>query len=87
MSSAHGDFPRMPPIETSEISSDVRPTFDAFVQERGKVPNLFRSAAHNPPIMRTLAEHLRVVMGPGKVPVLLKELLSVRVSRINLCDY
>jgi AhpD family alkylhydroperoxidase len=27
------------------------------------------------------------VMGPGDVPVLLKELLSVRVSHINLCDY
>jgi AhpD family alkylhydroperoxidase len=26
-------------------------------------------------------------MGPGTVPVLLKELLSVRVSHINLCDY
>lgn len=87
MSSAHADFPRMPPVETAAATSDVMPTFDAFIAERGKVPNLFRAAAHNPPIMRTLADHLRVVMGPGTVPVLLKELLSVRVSRINLCDY
>lgn len=87
MSSPHGDFPRMPPVETAAATSEVLPTFDAFVAERGKVPNLFRAAAHNPPIMRTLADHLRVVMGPGQVPVLLKELLSVRVSRINLCDY
>jgi AhpD family alkylhydroperoxidase len=27
------------------------------------------------------------VMGQGEVPVLLKELLSTRVSHINLCDY
>jgi AhpD family alkylhydroperoxidase len=26
-------------------------------------------------------------MGPGDVPVLLKELLSVRVSQINGCEY
>jgi AhpD family alkylhydroperoxidase len=26
-------------------------------------------------------------MGEGQVPVLLKELLSTRVSHINLCDY
>lgn len=82
-----GDFPRITPIETAEASSDVRPTFDAFIAERGKVPNLFRAAAHSPAVMRTLADHLRVVMGPGKVPALLKELLSVRVSRINLCEY
>lgn len=78
---------RIPPIEPVDASTEVRSTFDAFVAERGKVPNLFRAAAHNPAVMRTLADHLRVVMGPGTVPVLLKELLSVRVSRINVCDY
>jgi len=79
--------PRIEPIDPAGSGEDVRPTFDAFVAERGKVPNLFRMAAHNPAIMRTLADHLRVVMGQGTVPVLLKELLSVRVSHINLCDY
>ncbi|HVZ77736.1 MAG TPA: carboxymuconolactone decarboxylase family protein [Gemmatimonadaceae bacterium] len=68
-------------------AAPVRETFDAFMRERGKVPNLFRVAAHRPPIMRTLAAHLSAVMGPGEVPVLLKELLSVRVSRINNCEY
>ena len=79
--------PRVAAIDPTSSSTELRPTFDAFITERGKVPNLFRIAAHNPPIMRTLADHLRVVMGEGTVPVLLKELLSVRVSRINLCDY
>jgi alkylhydroperoxidase family enzyme len=79
--------PRLETVDPASSSPELRPTFDAFVAERGKVPNLFRIAAHNPPIMRTLADHLRVVMGEGTVPVLLKELLSVRVSRINLCDY
>ena len=87
MTTPYGNERRIPPVEPDHAPADVRPTFDAFVAERGKVPNLFRAAAHNPPVMRTLADHLRVVMGPGTVPVLLKELLSVRVSRINLCDY
>ena len=87
MSGTVGDTRRIPPIEPGQESSDVQPTYAAFVAERGKVPNLFRAAAHNPAVMRTLADHLRVVMGPGKVPELLKELLSVRVSRINVCDY
>ena len=78
---------RIAPIDPANPPDVVRPTFDAFVRERGKVPNLFRLAAHNPEVMRTLADHLRVVMGPGTVPVLLKELLSVRVSHINVCEY
>ena len=30
---------------------------------------------------------MRAVMGPGAVPDLLKELISVRVSQINDCEY
>ena len=67
--------------------SSLREPFERFVAERGKVPNLFRVAAHRPAIARTLADHMRAVMGPGEVDVLLKELLSVRVSQINGCEY
>jgi alkylhydroperoxidase family enzyme len=65
----------------------LRESFQRFIEERGKVPNLFRVAAHRPQIARTLSDHMRAVMGPGEVPVLLKELLSVRVSQINGCEY
>jgi alkylhydroperoxidase family enzyme len=65
----------------------LRDSFQKFITERGKVPNLFRVAAHRPEIARTWSEHQRAVMGSGEVPVLLKELLSVRVSQINDCEY
>jgi alkylhydroperoxidase family enzyme len=65
----------------------LRDSFQTFIAERGKVPNLFRVAAHRPEIARTWSEHQRAVMGSGEVPVLLKELLSVRVSQINDCEY
>jgi len=81
------DEARLPRLSAAEIAPELRPTFDAFVASRGKVPNLFRVAAHRPAIAATLAAHLDAVMGPGEVPVLLKELISVRVSRINECDY
>ena len=81
------DDPRLPRVEPDEAEAEVRPTFDAFVRERGKVPNLYRVAAHAPRITARLAALQAAVMGPAEVPVLLKELLSVRVSHINLCDY
>jgi alkylhydroperoxidase family enzyme len=79
--------PRLIRIESSQAPEILRPTFDAFVRDRGRVPNLFRVAGHAPRVAASMATHLGVVMGDGEVPVLLKELLSVRVSRINLCDY
>jgi alkylhydroperoxidase family enzyme len=81
------DEPRLPRLDAESAPEVVRPTFQAFVRERGKVPNLFRVAAHAPRITATLAAHMQAVMGPGEAPVLLKELLSTRVSHINLCDY
>ncbi|HEX5971128.1 MAG TPA: hypothetical protein VFY85_04325 [Gemmatimonadaceae bacterium] len=79
--------PRLARVAPDEAAEEVRPTFDAFMRERGKVPNLYRIAAHAPRIAARLAALQSAVMGPGDVPMLLKELLSVRVSHINLCDY
>jgi alkylhydroperoxidase family enzyme len=78
---------RIPRLTAEDVDESVIPVFAAFVRERGVVPNLFRVAAHSPEIVRTLREHMVAVMGPGQVPVLLKELLSVRVSQINGCEY
>lgn len=78
---------RLERVDPETAPEEVRPTFDAFIAERGKVPNLFRVAAHAPKITARLAALQGAIMGPGEVPVLLKELLSTRVSHINLCDY
>ena len=81
------DDARIPRLSSDSIDAALRPTFDAFVASRGKVPNLFRVAAHRPAIAATLAAHLEAVMGAGEVPILLKELIAVRVSRLNDCQY
>jgi alkylhydroperoxidase family enzyme len=78
---------RLDAEQAMQTSETLRAPFQRFIDERGKVPNLFRVAAHRPQIARTWAEHMRAVMGAGDVPVLLKELLSVRVSQINGCEY
>ena len=78
---------RLPRIDADHPPDEVKPAFDAFIAERGKVPNLFRIAAHVPRISAGLAALQSAVMGPGEVPVLLKELLATRVSHINHCEY
>jgi alkylhydroperoxidase family enzyme len=81
------DEPRLPRIEVENAPEEVRATFETFIRERGKVPNLFRVAAHAPRFAARLAALNAEVMAPGEVPVLLKELLCTRVSHLNLCDY
>jgi len=79
--------PRVSRIDPQAADPSLRESFDRFMRARGKVPNLFRIAAHNPPIGRTLAAHLDAVMGPGTVDERLKELCAVRVSQLNRCAY
>lgn len=81
------DEPRVPRLDPGSATGALRESYDTLVRQRGKVPNLFRIAGHRPDIAATLAAHLDAVMGPGEVPELLKELLSVRVSHINQCRY
>jgi len=78
---------RLSRLRPDQVGEDIRSLFETFLRERGNIPNMFRTAAHRPEILRTMLGHFRAVMGPGTVPVALKEMLAVRVSRINSCDY
>jgi len=48
---------------------------------------MFRTMALRPDIMRTAAEHMRAIFSTGTVETRLKEMLAVRVSQINDCQY
>jgi alkylhydroperoxidase family enzyme len=48
---------------------------------------MFRTIAHRPEILRTLIAHFRAVMNTGTIPAKLKELVIVRTSQINKCEY
>lgn len=78
---------RLTRLKVDQVPPDIRETFRKFLAERGNVPNMFRTVAHRPEILATLLPLFRTVMGPGTVPVPLKEMLAVRVSRLNACDY
>ena len=74
-------------LEPSEVDSQSREVFEDFLRERGNIPNMFRTVAHRPEIMRTMVAHFRAVMNTGTLPKKLKELVIVRTSQINRCDY
>ncbi len=80
------DRPRLRALEPDE-APEMKDIFDAFLKERGNIPNMFRTLARRGSHMRTMIDHFRTVMRSGTVPLLLKELISVRVSAVNNCRY
>ncbi len=78
---------RITRLSPDQVGPGLQDLFRKFLAERGNIPNMFRTAAHRPEILETMLHHFRAVMGPGVVPVALKEMLAVRVSRLNACDY
>ena len=79
--------PRIPVLYPDEVDPELRAVFERFLIERGNIPNMLRTMAHRPAIMRTADAHMSAVLAEGTVPRQLKELLVVRVSHLNSCAY
>jgi uncharacterized peroxidase-related enzyme len=80
-------MPRIRTIHYDEADPAAREIFDRYQQERGNIPNMFRTTAYRPEILRTMIAHFRAVMEGGTVGIKLKELVAVRTSQLNHCDY
>jgi uncharacterized peroxidase-related enzyme len=78
---------RIRPLEPDEVSPRTREVFDRFVAQRGSIPNMFRTMALRPAIMETAEAQMRAIFSTGTVSERLKEMLAVRVSQINECNY
>jgi len=80
-------MPRISRLEKDQVDPESAKIYDTYLQERGNVPNMFRTVAHRPEILRTMIAHFRAVMNTGTVPQKLKELAIVRTSQLNHCEY
>ena len=78
---------RVSRLDKSEVDQPTGEIFDVYMKERGNVPNMFRTVAHRPEILRTMIAHFRAIMNTGTIPARLKELVIVRTSQINKCEY
>lgn len=78
---------RIPTIAYDQADPGAREIFDHYQKERGNVPNMFRTVAYRPEILRTMIAHFRAIMETGTVGAKMKELVIVRTSQINHCEY
>ena len=75
---------RITRLDQSQVDADSQAIYEHYLKVRGNVPNMFRTAAHRPEILRTLIAHFRAIMETGTVEPKLKELLTVRVSQMRM---
>ena len=80
-------MPRISRLDKDQVDPKTSEIYDVYLQERGNVPNMFRTVAHRPEIFRTMIAHFRAVMNTGTLSAKLKELVIVRTSQINRCEY
>ena len=80
-------MPRISRIDRASAPPEVADIYDHFMKTRGNIPNMFRTVAHRPEIMQTMVAHFRAVMESGTVPARLKEMVIVRTTQINRCEY
>ena len=79
----------MKPIEYADATDEVRAVFDDIKRTRGvpDVNNFWKVLAHHPESLRRTWESLKVVMGPGSIDPVAKEMIYLAVSITNGCTY
>ncbi|MDT8444408.1 MAG: peroxidase-related enzyme [Desulfuromonadales bacterium] len=76
---------RILPVEPQ--TQNVTAIFQEIEGAFGRVPNLFRTQAHHPPLLQANWNKVKAVMMEGTLSRKVKETLAVLVSRDNSCTY
>jgi uncharacterized peroxidase-related enzyme len=74
-------------IPAASQTPQVEAIFQEIEGAFGRVPNLFRTYAHHPPLLAANWNKVKTVMMEGTLSRKLKETIAVLVSRDNSCSY
>ncbi len=79
----------LPLLTDADASPEARAVLDDIRAARGTdyVNNFWRALAHDPALLRATWERAKLVMAPGALDPLTKELIYIAVSVANGCSY
>lgn len=82
-------MPIVQPIEYEAASPEVRAVYDDIMRTRNVdwINNFWKVLAHDPANLKRTWEALKVIMAPGALDALTKELIYIAVSATNGCEY
>ena len=77
------------PVSEEEATGKVKEVFDDIkaTKEIDFVPRFWQALAVNPDHLEATWQKLKVVMKPGKLDLLTKEIIALSVSITNNCVY
>jgi AhpD family alkylhydroperoxidase len=79
----------VPLLSDETAGADALVVFNDIRAKRGTdyVNNFWRALANDPALLKATWDRLQVVMGPGTLDPLVKEMIYVAVSVTNGCSY
>ena len=77
------------PINEKKANTKVKRIFNEIKKARKitKIPNFWKSIAHNPQLLERTWNNLKQIMKDGALDSVTKELIYVAVSITNSCSY
>lgn len=79
--------PRIPMLERNQVPEEMGKLYDLLLEQRGVVPNMFKTVAHTPALALGIAGFLKPLLGDGALSGWYKELVATRVAILQDCDY
>ncbi len=81
------NHPRIPLLERNQVPEEIGKLYDLLQEQRGVVPNMFKTVAHTPALALGIAGFLKPLLGDGALSGWYKELVATRVAILQGCDY
>jgi len=78
---------RIRALDKNDVSDEVRIIFTEIESAFGMVPNLFKTSAHFPPLLKANWDKVKAIMMGGNLSRKVKETIAVLVSKDNSCQY
>jgi uncharacterized peroxidase-related enzyme len=79
--------PHIDPLDPKRVAGETADIFREIASAFGMVPNLFRTSAHHPPLLRANWSKVKAIMMEGSLSRKVKETIAVMVSKDNGCTY
>jgi len=78
---------RISTVDPTTVDNQVTEIFAEIHTAFGRIPNLFKTYAHHPPLLEANWYKVKRVMMEGVLPRKVKESIAVLVSKDNSCSY
>lgn len=74
---------RIPLLDRDQVPPELAVLYDGLLQQRGVIPNMFKTVAHAPALALGFAALLKPLLSDGALPGWYKELVATRMSAIQ----